>query len=123
MRAIKIPNTMHFKDVTKIEDAVRLYDKLKRDAVTQQFDPANEMECEDAAGNVLRMHCWASQKPPLSPIPNVHICERVSPDLRIPFPFCRPRHPLSPRFILFLLFAFCTYMYLAYLPAGRSLWC
>ena len=29
MRAIKIPNTMHFKDVTKIEDAVRLYDKLK----------------------------------------------------------------------------------------------
>merc|ERR1719353_247178 len=34
---------MHFKDVTKIEDAVRLYDKLKRDATNQQFDPSNEM--------------------------------------------------------------------------------
>jgi len=62
MRAIKIPNTMHFKDVTKIEDAVRLYDKLKRDAVTQQFDPANEMECEDAAGNVMSYRAYNDLK-------------------------------------------------------------
>jgi len=53
---------MHFKDVTKIEDAVRLYDKLKRDPSNQQFDPANEMECEDAAGNVMSYRAYNDLK-------------------------------------------------------------
>jgi hypothetical protein len=62
MRAIKIPNTLHFKDVTKIEEAVRLYEKLKRDATIQQFDPSNEMECEDAAGNVMSYRAYNDLK-------------------------------------------------------------
>jgi hypothetical protein len=62
MRTLKIPNTMHFKDVTKIEEAVRLYDKLKRDAHQQQFDPQNEMECEDASGNVMSYRAYNDLK-------------------------------------------------------------
>lgn len=62
MRTLKIPNTMHFKDVTKIEEAVRLYDKLKRDAHQQQFDPSNDMECEDASGNVMSYRAYNDLK-------------------------------------------------------------
>jgi splicing factor 3A subunit 3 len=32
MRCLKIPNTSHFKEITKIEDAVNLYAKLKTEA-------------------------------------------------------------------------------------------
>merc|ERR1740139_1637531 len=30
MRCLKIPNTSHFKEITKIEDAITLYEKLKK---------------------------------------------------------------------------------------------
>jgi len=62
MRALKIPNTTHFKDVTKIEDAVRLYEKLKRESGQATFDFEREMECEDANGNVMSYRAYNDLK-------------------------------------------------------------
>jgi len=53
MRCLKIPNTAHFKEITKIEDAITLYEKLKRDAEEQTFRPDADVECEDIQGNVM----------------------------------------------------------------------
>jgi len=53
MRCLKIPNTAHFKEITKIEDAITLYEKLKRDAEEQTFKPDADVECEDIQGNVM----------------------------------------------------------------------
>merc|ERR1740138_796812 len=53
MRCLKIPNTAHFKEITKIEDAITLYEKLKRDAEDQTFRPDADVECEDIQGNVM----------------------------------------------------------------------
>jgi hypothetical protein len=53
MRCLKIPNTAHFKDITRIEEAITLYEKLKRDAEEQTFRPDNDVECEDIQGNVM----------------------------------------------------------------------
>lgn len=32
MRCLKIPNTVHFKDITTIADALALHDKLTRES-------------------------------------------------------------------------------------------
>eukprot|EP01071_Lankesteria_metandrocarpae_P006224 Lankesteria_metandrocarpae@DN4284_c0_g1_i1.p2 len=53
MRCLKIPNTAHFKEVTKIEDAITLYEKLKKEAEIKAFDSEHDVECEDSAGNVM----------------------------------------------------------------------
>eukprot|EP00929_Paragymnodinium_shiwhaense_P013181 TRINITY_DN121038_c0_g1_i1.p1 TRINITY_DN121038_c0_g1~~TRINITY_DN121038_c0_g1_i1.p1 ORF type:complete len:531 (-),score=172.61 TRINITY_DN121038_c0_g1_i1:68-1660(-) len=53
MRCLKIPNTAHFKEITNIEDAITLYEKLKRDAEDQTFRPDADVECEDIQGNVM----------------------------------------------------------------------
>jgi hypothetical protein len=53
MRCLKIPNTSHFKEITKIEEAITLYEKLKRDADDQTFRPDADVECEDIQGNVM----------------------------------------------------------------------
>jgi len=53
MRCLKIPNTAHFKEITKIEEAITLYEKLKRDADDQTFRPDADVECEDIQGNVM----------------------------------------------------------------------
>lgn len=53
MRCLKIPNTAHFKEITKIEEAITLYEKLKRDAEEQTFRPDADVECEDIQGNVM----------------------------------------------------------------------
>jgi len=53
MRCLKIPNTSHFKEITKIEEAITLYEKLKRDADEQTFRPDADVECEDIQGNVM----------------------------------------------------------------------
>ncbi|KAL8270922.1 hypothetical protein Esti_005134 [Eimeria stiedai] len=51
MRCLKIPNTTHFKEITKIEDAIMLYEKLKKQAEGHSFKQDQELECEDADGN------------------------------------------------------------------------
>lgn len=53
MRCLKIPNTAHFKEITKIEEAITLYEKLKKDADEQTFRPDQDVECEDIQGNVM----------------------------------------------------------------------
>lgn len=58
MRCLKIPNTAHFKEITKIEEAITLYEKLKRDAEDQTFNPAQDVECEDIQGNVMSQRAF-----------------------------------------------------------------
>uniref|UniRef100_A0A7S1SF15 Matrin-type domain-containing protein n=1 Tax=Alexandrium catenella TaxID=2925 RepID=A0A7S1SF15_ALECA len=58
MRCLKIPNTAHFKEITKIEDAITLYEKLKRDAEEQTFRPDQDVECEDIQGNVMSQRAF-----------------------------------------------------------------
>lgn len=62
MRCLKIPNTAHFKEITKIADAVTIYDKLKKDAKDQTFDPQADVECEDALGNVMSQKAYDDLK-------------------------------------------------------------
>jgi len=52
MRCLRIPNTMHFREITKIQEAIELHKKLIRDHETDQFNPEEE-EFEDSQGNVL----------------------------------------------------------------------
>jgi len=58
MRCLKIPNTSHFKEITNIEDAITLYEKLKRDAEEQTFRPDQDVECEDIQGNVMSQRAF-----------------------------------------------------------------
>jgi len=53
MRVLSIPNTAHFANVTKIEDALTLWDKLKDEKAKERFQPENEEEFEDSIGNVV----------------------------------------------------------------------
>lgn len=58
MRCLGIPNTAHFANITLIEDAMQLWEKLKVSRETERFRPENEEEFEDSIGNVLnkKMH-------------------------------------------------------------------
>merc|ERR1719198_1201182 len=77
MRCLKIPNTAHFKEITKIEEAITLYEKLKRDADEQTFRPDADVECEDIQGNVmsqkafedLRVRAWSEHDEPVPGMP------------------------------------------------------
>lgn len=53
MKSLGIPNTKHFHGVTKIEDAQKLWEKLKGQLQEDQFDGAKDEEYEDSHGNVL----------------------------------------------------------------------
>lgn len=53
MRVLNIPNTAHFANVTKIEDALSLWEKLKEEKAKERFQPDHEEEFEDSAGNVV----------------------------------------------------------------------
>lgn len=58
MRCLKIPNTVHFKEITNIEDAIKLYEKLKQQAEAQTFRQDNDIECEDSRGNVMTARAY-----------------------------------------------------------------
>lgn len=53
MKCLGIPNTVHFFDINKIEDAVNLYNKIKKDLRHKEFDINNDEEYEDSDGNVM----------------------------------------------------------------------
>ncbi|EAT32600.1 AAEL012348-PA [Aedes aegypti] len=53
MRCLGIPNTAHFANITKIEDALMLWDKVKEQTFSKMWVPANEEEFEDSRGNIL----------------------------------------------------------------------
>jgi splicing factor 3A subunit 3 len=53
MRCLGIPNTAHFANVTNIEDARALWEKLKIGKVEDAWATENEEEYEDSLGNVV----------------------------------------------------------------------
>ncbi|KAL0222398.1 hypothetical protein RCL1_002252 [Eukaryota sp. TZLM3-RCL] len=53
LKCLKIPNTRHFKGVSQISDALRLYEKLKQERRDETFDPDEEEEVEDEMGNIM----------------------------------------------------------------------
>ncbi|CAD7939797.1 unnamed protein product [Amoebophrya sp. A120] len=57
LRALKIPNTKHFAEITKIVDAVALWEKLRKEAGATQFEQDGQ-ECEDASGNVMTKRAY-----------------------------------------------------------------
>jgi splicing factor 3A subunit 3 len=52
MKCLKIPNTVHFKDVTEIEHALRLHKKILQDNFETTFKPDFQEEFEDDEGNL-----------------------------------------------------------------------
>ncbi|KAL0075349.1 hypothetical protein J3Q64DRAFT_1755063 [Phycomyces blakesleeanus] len=53
MRCLGIPNTRHFHEITKIDDAYTLYEKLKKEGVQEDFKAETMEEFEDTEGNVF----------------------------------------------------------------------
>jgi splicing factor 3A subunit 3 len=53
MRCLRIPNTMHFREITRIDEALQLHRKLMVDHQLDQFRADEEEECEDTMGNVM----------------------------------------------------------------------
>lgn len=58
MRNLGIPNTKHFHDITLIEDALTLYEKIKDQLRTEKFIREVEEEFEDTQGNVLNRQTY-----------------------------------------------------------------
>ncbi|KAI8146779.1 hypothetical protein BJV82DRAFT_643323 [Fennellomyces sp. T-0311] len=53
MRCLGIPNTRHFHEITKIDDAYALYEKLKKENAAEDFVADSMEEFEDDEGNVF----------------------------------------------------------------------
>ncbi|KAF2348016.1 protein of unknown function DUF3449 [Trinorchestia longiramus] len=53
MRCLGIPNTAHFANVTSIEDALKLWEKLKEQKNGERWQAETEEEYEDSQGNVF----------------------------------------------------------------------
>ncbi|KAM3145716.1 hypothetical protein pb186bvf_002262 [Paramecium bursaria] len=53
MRCLRIPNTLHFKEITKIQDALSLFRKIQIESDKGKFKPEYEEEYEDTDGNLL----------------------------------------------------------------------
>ena len=53
MKCLKIPNSVHFREITNFNDALILHHKLLEDSKKTKFNPDVEEEFEDSEGNVL----------------------------------------------------------------------
>ncbi|KAK7503215.1 hypothetical protein BaRGS_00005480 [Batillaria attramentaria] len=53
MRCLGIPNTAHFANVTSIEDALSLWNKIKNGKEQERWKADTEEEYEDSQGNIL----------------------------------------------------------------------
>lgn len=62
MRCLGIPNTAHFANVTSIEDALNLWNKLKDEKQKEKFQPTNEEEYEDSEGRVVNKKTYEDLK-------------------------------------------------------------
>ncbi|KAF7456845.1 putative splicesome-associated protein [Cryptosporidium felis] len=58
LSALGIPNTSHFREITRISDAQELYSTLCKQAKNLSFDDQNNMEMEDSQGNILPLKSW-----------------------------------------------------------------
>ncbi|PSN31424.1 Splicing factor 3A subunit 3 [Blattella germanica] len=62
MRCLGIPNTAHFANVTQIEDALALWEKLKSQKQGERWQPEQEEEYEDSQGNVVNRKTYEDLK-------------------------------------------------------------
>lgn len=62
MRCLGIPNTAHFANVTQIEDALALWEKLKTMKHEERWQPEHEEEYEDSQGNVVNRKTYQDLK-------------------------------------------------------------
>eukprot|EP00040_Diaphanoeca_grandis_P021742 m.116092 g.116092 ORF g.116092 m.116092 type:complete len:513 (-) comp28477_c0_seq2:125-1663(-) len=62
MRLLGIPNTKHFQNVTKIEDAKQLWEGLQSKKAAELFSHADEEEFEDSQGNVVNKKTFEDLK-------------------------------------------------------------
>ncbi|CAJ0576377.1 unnamed protein product, partial [Mesorhabditis spiculigera] len=62
MRCLGIPNTAHFMNVTKIAEALALWNKLKKDQEMARWNPDLDEEYEDSAGNVVNKRTFDDLK-------------------------------------------------------------
>ncbi len=62
MRCLGIPNTAHFANVTQIEDAMALWEKLKAQKQEEAWKPEQEEEFEDSQGNVVNKKIYDDLK-------------------------------------------------------------
>lgn len=62
MRCLGIPNTAHFANVTQIEDALSLWEKIKSQKQEERWQPEQEEEYEDSQGNVVNKKTYEDLK-------------------------------------------------------------
>lgn len=62
MRCLGIPNTAHFANVTQIEDALKLWHKLKDEKQKEKFQTSTEEEYEDSEGRVVTKKTYEDLK-------------------------------------------------------------
>jgi splicing factor 3A, putative len=62
MRCLGVPNTAHFANVTQIEDALKLWHKLKEEKQKEKFQPSTEEEYEDTEGRVVNKKTYEDLK-------------------------------------------------------------
>ncbi|KAH9844080.1 RNA splicing factor PRP9 [Rhodofomes roseus] len=62
MRALGLPNTKHFHEITRIEDALALAEKLKQEGRHEIFEQETMEELEDEEGNVYNRKTYEDLK-------------------------------------------------------------
>ncbi|KAF8165493.1 hypothetical protein B0H34DRAFT_241401 [Crassisporium funariophilum] len=62
MRALGLPNTKHFHEITRIEDALSLAEKLKQEGRHEIFEQETMEELEDDEGNVYNRKTYDDLK-------------------------------------------------------------
>ncbi len=62
MKCLRLPNTLQFKNITRIEDALKLHHKLIEDKNRTEFNPETEEQYEDENGNVYNKKMLADLK-------------------------------------------------------------
>ncbi|KAF8913757.1 hypothetical protein CPB84DRAFT_1669479 [Gymnopilus junonius] len=62
MRALGLPNTKHFHEITRIEDALALAEKLKQEGRHEIFEQETMEELEDDEGNVYNRKTYDDLK-------------------------------------------------------------
>ncbi|KAK2187220.1 hypothetical protein NP493_175g03016 [Ridgeia piscesae] len=62
MRCLGIPNTAHFANVTLIEDAIALWQKIKSGKENERWRAEMEEEFEDSTGNVVNKRIYDDLK-------------------------------------------------------------
>jgi len=62
MKCLGIPNTKQFHDITKINDAIALWNKISKDQTKIAWKPEQQEEYEDSKGNVFSRKVYEDLK-------------------------------------------------------------